>query len=131
MKATATVLQIAVRIIGPIMIILGLLFWSGNALQLIPLHMLIGITLVLIMWALAVLGAVAGVNLGFVALTAVWGLVIPILGLTQERLLANSLHWLIQLLHLAVGLVALVLADRLAASIKARRGSGSLSARAA
>jgi hypothetical protein len=131
MNITAAVLQIAVRIIGPIMIILGLLFWSGNALQLIPLHMLIGITLVLIMWALAVLGAVAGLNLGFVALTAVWGLVIPILGLTQERLLTNSLHWLIQLLHLAVGLVALALADRLAAGIKARSGSSSLSARAA
>lgn len=127
MKTTATVLQILVRIIGPILIILGVLFWTGNADALIPLHMLLGITLVLLLWALAILGAIAGVNLGFVALALAWGLIVPILGLTQFRLLPGSMHWLIQVLHLLVGLGAIGLADNLARIIKRRqslRGAG-------
>jgi len=37
------------------MIVLGVLFWTGNALNLIGLHMLLGITLVLLLWALAIM----------------------------------------------------------------------------
>lgn len=121
MKTTATVLQILVRIIGPILIILGLLFWTGNATTLIPLHMLLGITLVLLLWTLAILGAIAGVNLGLVALALVWGLIVPILGLTQSQLLPGSMHWIIQVVHLLVGLGAIGLADNLARLIKRRK----------
>lgn len=120
MKLAATILQSLVRVIGPVMIILGVLFWTDNATTLVPLHMLLGITLVLLLWTLAVLGAVAGLSLGFVALALVWGLIVPILGLTQTRLLPGSAHWLIQVLHLLVGLGAIGLADTLARRIKAR-----------
>lgn len=121
MKTTATVLQILVRIIGTILIILGVVFWTGNATTLIPLHMLLGITLVLLLWALAILGAIAGVNLGLVAVALIWGLIVPILGLTQERLLPGSMHWIIQVVHLLVGLGAIGLADNLARLIKLRK----------
>jgi len=36
MSIATTIAQLFVRIAGPIMIILGLLFWTGNALFLIP-----------------------------------------------------------------------------------------------
>ena len=121
MKTTATVLQMLVRIIGPILIALGVLFWTGNATALIPIHMLLGITLVLLLWALAILGAVAGVNPGFVALALAWGLIVPILGLSQFQLLPGSMHWIIQVLHLLVGLGAIGLADTFARIIKRRR----------
>jgi hypothetical protein len=120
MKTAATILQMLVRIVGPIQIILGVLFWTGNAETLIPLHMLLGITLVLLLWALAVLGAIAKVSPGVVALALVWGLIVPILGVTQFRLLPGSMHWIIQVLHLLVGLVAIGLADTLARQIKSR-----------
>jgi len=109
-----------VRVVGPIMIILGVLFWTGNALMLIPLHMLLGLVVVLLLWALAALAAFARVPAGVVAFAAVWGLVVPALGVTQTGLLPGDLHWIIQVLHLAVGLVALVLADRLGRRIKVR-----------
>ena len=121
MKTAAIVLQVMVRIIGLILIVLGVLFWTGNATTLIPVHMLLGITLVLLLWALAILGAIAGVNLGLVALALVWGLIVPILGLTQFRLVPGSMHWTIQALHLLVGLGAIGLADNLARSIKRRQ----------
>lgn len=122
MKATATALQMLVRLIGSILIILGVLFWTGNADSLIPVHMLLGITLVLLLWALAILGAIAGVQRGVVALALMWGLVVPVLGLTQTQLLPGPSHWIIQVLHLLIGLSAISLAETLARRIKGRGG---------
>ena len=73
MKMTATALQWLVRLAGLLQIILGVLFWTGNALTLIPLHMLVGLLLVLALWALAGIAAFAHVSRGRVALAFVWG----------------------------------------------------------
>jgi hypothetical protein len=121
MKTTVTVLVALVRIIGSIMIVLGVLFWTGNATGLIPIHMLLGVTLVILLWTLAVIGAIAQVNVGLVAVAFIWGLIVPILGVTQTRLLPGPAHWLIQTLHLLVGLVAIGLAGVLASAIRRRR----------
>lgn len=121
MKTAATALRIFVGLDGLVLIALGLLFWTGNADPLIPVHMLLGIALVLALWVLAVLAAVAGVNFGLVALAFVWGLIVAALGLTQTRLLPGDAHWLIQVLHLLVGITAIALAQILAMRIIARR----------
>jgi hypothetical protein len=121
MRAAATVCQMLIRVVGPIMIVLGVLFWTGNALMLVPLHMLLGLVVVLLLWILAGLAAAARVPVGLVAFAAVWGLVVPALGVMQTGLLPGDLHWIIQILHLAVGIVALVLAERLARRIKAAK----------
>lgn len=118
MKSTATVLQWLVRIDGTIMILLGLLFWTGNALVLVPVHMLLGIILVLALLVLAVMGAVAGVPFPLVALAIAWAVFVPILGVTQTRLLPGQWHWLIQVLHLFLGLGAIGQADAMARRIK-------------
>jgi len=107
-----------VRIAGPILIVLGLLFWTGNALTLIGLHMLLGLILVLALWTLALLAWRAGVNRGLVLVAIVWGLVVPILGITQNQLLPGSAHWVIRVVHLLVGLAAIGLAEALARRIK-------------
>jgi hypothetical protein len=121
MKIATTVLQMLVRLAGLTLIVLGVLFWTGHAETLIPVHMLVGFVLVLSLWALAGLAARAGVHPAFVALAIVWGLIVPILGLTQERLLPGDAHWVIQVLHLLVGLGAIGQAEGLAARIKGRQ----------
>lgn len=121
MKTAAIVLQMLVRIVGVILIVLGVLFWTDNADGLIPVHMLLGITLVLALWVLAILAALARVNMGLVVLAFVWGLIVPILGLTQTRLLPGSAHWVIQVIHLLVGLGAIGQADNLARQIRSRQ----------
>ena len=118
MKTATTVAQMLVRIAGLIQIVLGLLFWTGNALPLIPVHMLIGLVLVLTLWFLAIMAARAGVSRGFVALAIVWGVVVLVLGMTQTQLLPGSFHWVIQVVHLLVGLAAMGQAEGLAARIK-------------
>jgi hypothetical protein len=129
MKITANVLRILVSAIGAVMIVLGLLFWTGNAFALLPLHMLLGVALVLMLWIIAVMALVARVNPILALVALIWGLIVPILGITQFQLLPGSLHWIIQTLHLLVGLVAIALANILARQIaqaSATRRTGTL-----
>jgi hypothetical protein len=114
MKTLVNILDIFVRADAVVLIVLGILFWTGNVDGLIPVHMLLGIALVLALWILAAIAATAGVNRGLVALALVWGPITPALGLTQTRLLPFDGHWIIQVLHLLVGLTAIALAQMLA-----------------
>lgn len=129
MKTAATIAQTIVRLCGLVLLTLGLLFWTGNARGLIPVHMLLGFVLVLALWTLAGLAAWAGVPARFVALAVAWGLITPALGLTQGQLLPGSAHWVIQVLHLLVGLGAIGQAEGLAARIRARQPSGQIAQR--
>lgn len=120
MKTATTIAQWLVRCCGVVLIALGLLFWTEKALSLVPIHMLLGLVLVLSLWTLAGLAARAGVNPGLVALAIVWGLIVPVLGMTQASLLPGSLHWIVRIVHLLVGLAAIWQAENLAERIKGR-----------
>jgi hypothetical protein len=119
-RTAVTTLQMLVRVTGVLQLVLGVLFWTGNALGLVDLHQLIGIVIVLSLWTLAALAHRAGVQPGLVALAGVWGLVTVVLGLTQRQLLPEGGHVVIEVLHLLVGLGAIGLADALATRAKAR-----------
>ena len=119
MRSTVTAIQMGIRVVGVVQLALGLAFWTGNLLGLVDLHQLLGILLVLAVWTLAALAARAGVPAGLVAGAVVLGLVVPIVGLTQRELLPGSAHWLIQVLHLLLGLGLLGVAENLASRAKA------------
>lgn len=118
MRGAARALGILVGLTGLIQIVLGLLFWTGHADALVKVHIAIGLILVFSLWGLAGLAARAGVTPGLVWLAAIWGLIVPVLGLTQTRLLPGGTHWVIQVLHLLVGLAAIGLGQILAARIR-------------
>jgi hypothetical protein len=117
MRTSLTVARMVARVLGSILIILGLVFWTGNALVLVPVHMLLGVVLVLALWTLAGLAVRTGEQAGLVILAIAWGFIVPLLGLSQDQLLPGPAHWLIKLLHLLVGLSAIGLAE-----VLARRG---------
>ncbi len=121
MKTAVSTLQILVRVSGAIQIILGVLFWAGIALSLLPVHIFFGSVLVLGLWALAILAARAGVQPGLVALALIWGLVLPVVGLTQGQLLVGPEHWIIQVVHLLLGIGAIGQAENLARRIRQAR----------
>jgi hypothetical protein len=118
-----TIAHMLIRIAGPIMIILGVLIWTGNFDSIIPLHRLIGFVLVAALWTLAWLAYESGVSPGLVVFAFLWGVLAPVLGLVQERLLTGGAHWVIQVAHLLVGLGLIGLGERLAPLIKGRRTS--------
>jgi hypothetical protein len=98
-----------IRIAGLGALVLGLLFWFFEV-DLISIHMLFGLIVTL---ALLILSIMAVSTRGMRSLGAIgimYALVVPVFGLTQDRLLDNSAHWLIQTAHLLVGIGALALA---------------------
>ena len=128
MSRAVTVVHMTLRISGVLLILLGLTFWTGNALQLIPVHEFLGFVLVLSLWTLAFFGARAGVPRGILIAAVAWGLIAPILGLTQANLLTGNWHWVIQVLHLLVGLAAIGTGEGL---VQRMRRMGSTPAKAA
>lgn len=120
MRSPITALQMGIRAVWLVQLALGLAFWTGNALGLVDLHQLLGILLVLALWTQAALAHRAGVPGGMVAGAAVLGLLVVIVGLTQRNLLPGSAHWVIQVIHLLLGIGLLGLAENLATRAKAR-----------
>ena len=106
MGLTLTIVQMLVRIIGVLQLILGLLIWSENMNNLIGIHTLIGLVFVVSLWVLAAASTRAGVPIGLAAGVAILGLVALVFGLVQTSLLPGSSHWVIQVLHLLIGMAA-------------------------
>jgi len=93
-------------------IILGILFWTGNAVNLIPVHMLIGIIAVLSLWVIGLAqGFIKGGSFGLALATFIVGLALAIVGLYQQQWLLGSSHWIIQVIHLLLGLSAIGLGE--------------------
>jgi hypothetical protein len=122
MQRATVITRWVVRIAGLAQIVLGLAFWSGYALSLIPLHMLIGMVVVLGLWFLVVFASRAGLRRGPVVLAFLLGLVVPVFGVTHMGIFPGEWHWVVRLVHLALGIGALAVADRLAEYVL-RRGA--------
>jgi hypothetical protein len=123
MKAAAAVAQNLVRFCGVVQLGLGLLFWSDHLQSLLVVHIVVGLVLVLALWTLAVIAAFCRSSpFGQVVVAAVWGLLLAIFGLTQDQMLTSGAHWVVQVLHLLVGLTAIGLGEALGGGI--RRAAG-------
>lgn len=117
MKSITLIARSLLSICGIALVVLGILFWTGHALSLLSLHMLLGAVFVVCMWVLAVVGFLMPGARGFALVVLIWSLVVPALGVTQVSLLPGAGHWLVQVLHLLVGLIAMGLAHALARRI--------------
>ncbi len=115
--------QTIVRAAGAILLVLGILIWTGDFGGLAPIHMLVGFVLVFALWTLAYLAHRAGVGPGLVGVAAVLGLFLPVLGLTQAQIVpGEDAHLAVRVVHLALGLSAIGVAEALdAATRKATR----------
>lgn len=115
-RITSMVLRVAVLLT----LILGLLVWFDIAKSsLTGIHMLLGIIVVLSLWVLGgfIVATKGGIGLGIGAF--VLGLIVLLFGLTQKGILAgSSLHWLIQVVHLLLGLSAIGLGEAIAGRYK-------------
>jgi hypothetical protein len=120
-RPVTTALRVIIRASFLLQLALGLLFWTGRATELIPLHRLNGFVLVIAVWVLAFIAARAGVNPRLVAAAFLWGPIAPVLGLTQERILPGSFHWTVQILHLLVGFGLIGLAENLGRRLPGER----------
>jgi hypothetical protein len=100
------------------LIVLGFLFWSRTAYQLIPLHMRLGETLVALLWIAAILGIRAKVNPGLIVAAILWGFVVVGFGMSMGGFLPGRAHEVIRVAHFLIGLGAIGISESLTARIK-------------
>ena len=118
----ARVLQMIIRIGGLIALALGAAFWAGRGLRFVGIHMLVGLIVVIALWAIAIVNARQGGGVGATLTGIVVGLVLLGVGLTQRSLLPGAEHWIIQVIHLLVALLAIGSGEMIGGSIaKAKR----------
>lgn len=119
MRTATTITQIVLRICFLVLLVLGICFWTGHLAGYVGLHMAAGGIFVLAMWTMAILGARARVGGALVANTAIGGLIVLALGMTQTQLMVSDMHWIVRVLHLLVGLAAMGIAEQVGRRIKA------------
>lgn len=93
---------------GVLALILGLLFWAGVALNLISMHMLLGFLAVGALWVIGVgqLFSQGGSSVIAVGALIVGALTI-VLGLNQSSLIIGESRWMIQGIHLLLGVLTI------------------------
>ncbi len=108
------VVRIAVNIIRVgviIQLVSGIIFWTGNADNFQIAHILIGILVVLSLWTLGIVQGIQGGSFGLAMATFIVGFLLALVGLFQKQWLVGDNHWIIQVIHLLLGLSAIGLAE--------------------
>ena len=120
-RIASAVLNVA----GLLALISGGLFWMGLALNLMTLHMLLGFLAVAALWTIGLAQAIANGGSWVIAACALLvGALTATLGLYQSSLMVGSLHWIIEIMHLILGILTIGLGHMSAARY---RRAGSLS----
>lgn len=104
LKRTLKAARLVLMGSAALLLLLGVVIWTGSGDRLITVHIALGAVLVLTVWVLAVIATTAGVSRLVVAVAVVWSLIVPVLGLTQDGLVAGGWHWTVQVLHLVVSM---------------------------
>lgn len=100
-------------------LVLGILFWSGNEPGgLVLLHMLVGIAFVVLLWVIGTLAALRTGNIGLQVGTFLVGLLIAIVGLSQQNILTGPSHWVVRVVHLLLAVIGIGLAEMAGARVR-------------
>ena len=100
--------SIVLSLAGLLSLILGLLFWTGMALNLVSIHMLLGFLAVGALWVIGVGQAFAKGGSWIIAVTAlIVGAMMIIFGLYQASLMVGDFHWVVQVTHLVLGILTI------------------------
>jgi hypothetical protein len=124
---TLNVALMVLRVGVLIELVLGILFWTNvinpDTSKLVLVHILIGLIVVVSLWIIGLAQGFmrASNNFALALLTFVVGLVVALFGLFQTRIIPDSsAHWVIQVIHLALGLLAIASGEMVAAITKRR-----------
>ncbi len=113
MNSTVTIFRWVVRLCGVLALLLGLGFWAGHGnMQLLQLHQGLGYLAALSLLAVSVL-SFGKVPVGLSAAGVLWALLVPALGHMQTTLLPGNNHWIVEVLHLILGVGAIGLTEAL------------------
>jgi uncharacterized membrane protein len=93
---------------GGLALILGLLYWIDGALNLITMHMMLGLLAVGALWVVGIAQAFAkGGSWLIAACAVVVGAITLIIGMVQSSLMVGDFHWVMRLIHLVLGILTI------------------------
>ncbi|HEX4206193.1 MAG TPA: hypothetical protein VHZ51_18745 [Ktedonobacteraceae bacterium] len=121
--------QNVLRVCALVALILGILFWTNvvavtNATQ--GIHMLFGILVALSLIVLGIVfGTTRGGNWGLAAVAIVLAIVMTGFGMSQTSMMPEN-HWVIQVIHLLLGLCAIGVGEMIGARARRLRASSKL-----
>jgi len=93
---------------GVLALILGLLFWAGFALHLVSMHMLLGLLAVGALWVIGIGQIFSKTGSWILAACALFiGAFTIVIGLKQTSMMPGAAHWVIQLVHLLLGVLTI------------------------
>jgi hypothetical protein len=106
-------------------VILGISFWVGILSPggtLLEVHQALGILTVITLWIIgAALFMRGGSNIGLASVAIIWGALVAFVGFRQDSLLPGSSHWIIDVVHLLLGLGAAGVGEMCAGRYKRSR----------
>lgn len=109
----------ALRVVFIINLVLGIVFWTGNEpAGLVLIHMLLGILFVALLWVVGTMAALRTGSIGLQVSTFVVGLIIAIVGLTQQGIVEGSAHVVVQIIHLLLAITGIGLAEMASARVR-------------
>jgi hypothetical protein len=115
MRIASVVLTFA----GLLALALGVLHWLGAAMNLITMHMLVGLLAVGALWVIGIAQALSpGGSWTIAALSLIVGALTAFLGWNQTTLLVGELHWLVQLVHALAGVFTIGIGHMAAARVR-------------
>jgi hypothetical protein len=107
---------IVLNLAGFLALIIGLLFWTGTAQNLVSLHMLLGFLTIGALWIIGIGQALdKGGSWIIAALALALGAAAGYFGMIQSSLFAGESHWVIEVSHLLLGLLTIGLGHMAAA----------------
>ena len=102
------------RIGALVQVTVGIGLWTGHWYSLVDVHRTIGMLFVLALWGIAAMALFQRRAARLAAFAVVWGVVVAAVGFTQRQLLPGDLHWIVRVLHLAIAMASMPIAERLA-----------------
>lgn len=126
---SARFLRLLSMIAGLVAVALGLGTYTHANFT--DIHMLFGLLVALTLLVLAALAIFTGDLWRIGAAGAVYALLVPVFGVTQQMILTGEAHWLIEFAHLLVGFGAVALSGIISARLVQRKQAAGREAAAA
>lgn len=109
-------LLMVLRALAGLLLVIGVGFWTGHWFGLRPFHMAVGTIFVLVLWSIAGIALRARGATSLAVFAIVWGVLLAGFGASQQGILIGDMHWIVRVVHLAMAMAAMPVAERLARS---------------
>ncbi len=113
MALSTVILRWIIRVAFLVGLLLGVALWLGRGYSLLRLHMWLGFIVAFALLLVVILSLLARVKPVLPIITLLWAVALPVIGIAQLHMMPGADHWIIQVIHLILGLGAIGLGEAL------------------